>query len=121
MTDHAIRLLELLELPYRKLLLCTGDMTFTSAKTYDLEVFSAGQDRWLEVSSISNLTTYQANRMKLRFKDSYKKNQLAHTLNGSALALPRILAALIENYQQADGVILVPKVLQAYMGIEVIR
>lgn len=120
MTNHAIKLLGLLELPYRKLVLCTGDMTFTSAKTYDLEVFSAGQDRWLEVSSISNLTTYQANRMKLRFRDKQKKTQLAHTLNGSALALPRIVAAFLENHQQKDGNIRIPEALRSYVGKEIL-
>ncbi|MEM6766555.1 MAG: serine--tRNA ligase [Bacteroidota bacterium] len=114
MTNHVAGLLEALKLPYRKLILCTGDATFTSAKTYDMEVFSAGQERWLEVSSISNFETFQTNRLKLRFKNSNKKTQLAHSLNGSALALPRILAAILENNQQEDGSISVPEVLRPY-------
>jgi seryl-tRNA synthetase len=112
-------LLQKLELPYRVLRLCGGDMGFTSALTYDMEVFSAGQDRWLEVSSVSNFETYQANRLKLRFKGEDKKTQLAHTLNGSALALPRIVAALLENNQMADG-IRMPKVLVPYLGFDTI-
>jgi len=119
MVAHVSGLLDALELPYHKLLLCTGDMSFTSAKTYDMEVYSAGQGRWLEVSSISNFETYQANRLKLRFKDG-KKSRILHTLNGSALALPRIVAALLENNQQADGSIRIPKVLQAYTGFDTI-
>ena len=101
----------------RTLLLCGGDMSFTSAMTYDLEVFAAGQKKWLEVSSVSNFETFQANRLRLRFKDANKKTQLAHTLNGSALGLARILAAIIENYQTPDGII-VPEVLRAYTGFE---
>lgn len=119
MTNYVCSLLEALELPYRKLLLCGGDMGFTSAKTYDLEVFSAAQKRWLEVSSISNFETFQSNRMKIRYKDEENKNVLLHTLNGSALALPRIYAALLENNQSADG-ILIPKALQSYTGFELI-
>ncbi|MEM7654589.1 MAG: serine--tRNA ligase [Bacteroidota bacterium] len=118
MTAHSESLLKELGLPFRRLLLCTGDMSFTSAKTYDLEVFSAGQDRWLEVSSISNFETYQTNRLKLRFRDDKKKTRLAHSLNGSALALPRIVASLLENNQQADGSILIPEVLQAFTGFD---
>ena len=118
MTAHSDSLLKDLGLPFRRLLLCTGDMSFTSAKTYDLEVFSAGQGRWLEVSSISNFETYQTNRLKLRFRDDKKKTRLAHSLNGSALALPRIVASLLENNQQADGSILVPEVLQAFTGFD---
>jgi seryl-tRNA synthetase len=110
-------LLEKLELPYRKLLLCGGDMGVNSAMTYDMEVFSAAQQRWLEVSSVSNFETYQANRLKLRFKNAEGKTQLLHTLNGSALALPRIVAAILENNQQADK-IMVPKVLQRYTGFD---
>ncbi len=106
-------LLEKLELPYRKLLLCGGDMGFNSATTYDMEVFSAAQQRWLEVSSVSNFETYQANRLKLRYKNKEGKMQLLHTLNGSALALPRILASILENNQTPDG-IRVPKVLVPY-------
>ncbi|RMG19164.1 MAG: serine--tRNA ligase [Bacteroidetes bacterium] len=111
-------LLDSLELPYRQLNLCTGDLGFTSAKTYDLEVFSAGQGRWLEVSSVSNFESYQTNRMKLRYRDEQNKIHLAHSLNGSALALPRIVAALLENFQQADGSIGIPAVLQPYTGFE---
>lgn len=118
MTRHSEGLLEALELPYRRLLLCTGDMSFTSAKTYDLEVFSGGQEMWLEVSSVSNFETYQTNRLKLRFRDENKKTRLTHSLNGSALALPRIVAALLENNQQADGSILIPEVLRKYTGFD---
>lgn len=118
MSQHAASLLNDLGLPYRKLLLCTGDMSFTSAKTFDFEVLSAGQDRWLEVSSVSNFETYQSNRLKLRYRDENKKTQLAHTLNGSALALPRIMAAILENNQQADGSILIPEVLRSYTGFD---
>jgi seryl-tRNA synthetase len=119
MCAHIEGLLEALELPYRRLLLCTGDMSFTSAKTYDMEVWSAAQERWLEVSSASNFETYQTNRLKCRYrKPEDKKTELAHSLNGSALALPRILAALLENNQQADGSILIPKVLQPYTGFD---
>ncbi len=120
MTNHVAGLLEALKLPYRKLILCTGDATFTSAKTYDMEVFSAGQERWLEVSSISNFETYQTNRLKLRFRNADKKTQLAHSLNGSALALPRILAAILENNQQEDGSIAVPEVLRPYTQFDII-
>lgn len=118
MTEHSESLLTALELPFHRLLLCTGDMSFASAKTYDLEVFSAGQERWLEVSSISNFETFQANRLKLRYKDEDKKTRLLHTLNGSALALPRIVAALLENNQQADQSIRIPTVLQSYTGFD---
>ncbi|MGV6862484.1 MAG: serine--tRNA ligase [Putridiphycobacter sp.] len=117
MVGYVESLLKKLELPYRKLKLCGGDLGFTSALTYDLEVYSAAQKRWLEVSSISNFETFQANRLKLRFKDENKKNRLAHTLNGSALALPRILASLLENNQTEDG-IKVPKVLVPYTGFD---
>ncbi len=118
MVEHVKGLLEKLELPYRILRLCGGDMGFTSALTYDFEVYSAAQERWLEVSSVSNFETYQANRLKLRYKVD-GKTQLLHTLNGSALALPRILASILENNQTADG-IKVPKVLQAFCGFEMI-
>lgn len=119
MCNHVTGLLDMLALPYRKLLLCTGDMSFTSAKTYDLEVYSAAQGRWLEVSSVSNFETFQANRLKCRFRGTEdKKTQLVHTLNGSALALPRIVASILENYQQADGSILIPTVLQPYTGFD---
>ncbi len=113
-------LLEQLELPYRKLLLCGGDMGFTSAMTYDMEVFSAAQQRWLEVSSVSNFETYQANRLKLRYRNKDGKTQLLHTLNGSALALPRIVAAILENNQTKEG-IRIPKVLTNYTGFDMIH
>ncbi len=120
MKQHVQGLLEKLELPYRILKLCGGDMGFTSALTYDLEVFSAAQKRWLEVSSVSNFETYQSNRLKLRFKVKDQKNKLlAHTLNGSALALPRIVAALLENNQREGGAwIHIPEVLQPYTRFE---
>lgn len=119
MTTYVESLLEALEFPYRRLLLCTGDMSFTSAKTYDLEVWSAAQERWLEVSSVSNFETYQTNRLKLRFRSGdSKKPQLAHSLNGSALALPRIVAALLENHQQADSSIRIPEALRPYTGFD---
>jgi seryl-tRNA synthetase len=121
MVNHVKSLLEKLELPYRILRLCGGDMGFTSALTYDFEVWSGGQERWLECSSVSNFETYQANRLKLRYKNADKKTQLLHTLNGSALALPRILAALLENNQQADGTVRVPAVLVPYCGFDVIE
>ncbi len=117
MCAHVENLLRKLELPFRKLLLCGGDISFNAALCYDMEVYSAGQQRWLEVSSVSNFETYQANRMSLRFKDAQKKTVLPHTLNGSALALPRIVAALLENNQTPDGV-KIPKVLQPYCGFE---
>jgi len=121
MVKHVTTLVEKLELPYRILRLCGGDMSFTSALTYDFEVFSAAQKMWLEVSSVSNFESFQANRLKLRYRDeATKKPQLAHTLNGSALALPRIVAALLENNQTADG-IRVPKVLVPYCGFELIN
>ena len=119
MCAHVESLLNQLELPYRKLRLCGGDMGFTSALTYDYEVYSAAQKKWLEVSSVSNFETYQANRLKLRFKDENNKKLLAHTLNGSALALPRILAALLENNQTENGITL-PKVLKNYLSFELI-
>ncbi|MDX9704383.1 MAG: serine--tRNA ligase [Weeksellaceae bacterium] len=117
MVNHVKSLLEDLELPYRILRLCGGDMGFTSALTYDFEVFSAAQEKWLEVSSVSNFETFQANRLKLRFK-SDGKNELCHTLNGSALALPRIMASLLENHQQTDGSIQIPEKLRAYTGFD---
>jgi seryl-tRNA synthetase len=120
MLQHAVGLVKKLELPYRVLKLCGGDMSFTSALTYDIEVYSAAQQRWLEVSSVSNFESYQANRLALRFKEKgEKKTQLAHTLNGSALALPRIVAALLENNQTKEG-IRVPGVLQPYTGFDLI-
>jgi len=119
MVKHVASILNQLELPYRILRLCGGDLSFTSSLTYDFEVYSAGQKRWLEVSSVSNFESFQANRLKLRFKNNEGKSQLCHTLNGSALALPRIFAALIENNQTSDG-IKIPKVLQAYTGFDII-
>ncbi len=118
MINYVMGLLDELGLPYRQLLLCTGDTGFTSAKTYDMEVYSAAQGRWLEVSSVSNFETFQANRLKLRYRGEDNKTQVAHTLNGSALALPRIMAALLENNQQADGSIVIPEVLRPYTGFD---
>ncbi len=116
MVDHVEQLVVSLGLPYRILQLCGGDLSFTSALTYDFEVYAGAQKKWLEVSSVSNFESYQANRLKLRFKEpKEKKTQLAHTLNGSALALPRIMAAILENYQNPDG-IRIPEVLRPYMG-----
>lgn len=120
MVDHVKGLLEKLELQYRILRLCGGDLGFTSAITYDFEVYSAAQEKWLEVSSVSLFETFQANRLKLRFRGEDKKTQLCHTLNGSALALPRIVAALMENHQNADGSIAVPGALRSYVGMDVI-
>jgi seryl-tRNA synthetase len=117
MIDHVESLLNLLGLPYRIIRLCGKDMSFASALTYDFEVFSAAQERWLEVSSVSNFETFQTSRMMLRYRDENKKPQLAHTLNGSALALPRIVAALLENNQQADHIV-IPDVLIPYTGFE---
>lgn len=119
MVDHVKSILRELELPYRILRLCGGDMGFTAALTYDFEVYSTAQQRWLEISSVSNFETYQSNRLKLRFRDDQKKNQMAHTLNGSALALPRVLAGILENYQTTDG-IRIPKVLVPYTGFDLI-
>jgi seryl-tRNA synthetase len=120
MVNHVERLVQSLELPYRILRLCGGDMGFASAITYDFEVYSAAQGRWLEVSSVSNFENFQANRMKCRYKDANGKTQLVHTLNGSSLALPRILAAILENHQTPEG-IKVPKVLQTYFGSHIIE
>ena len=117
MVAHVQDILKELELPYRILRLCGGDLTFASALTYDFEVFSAAQERWLEVSSVSNFESFQSNRLKLRFKNSNGKNELAHTLNGSSLALPRILASILENYQTEDG-IRIPEVLIPYTGFD---
>ena len=119
MVHHVERLLQFLELPYRILRLCGGDMSFTSALTYDFEVYSAAQQKWLEVSSVSNFETFQTNRMKIRYKDENGKTQLLHSLNGSSLALPRIVAALLENNQADDGIHL-PKVLHSYFGAAMI-
>ena len=109
-----------LQLPFRIVKLCGGDLSFTSALTYDLEVFSMAQEKWLEVSSVSNFETFQANRLKVRFKDSDGKIRLAHTLNGSALALPRIMAALLENNQTEEGIV-IPEILQPYTGFSIIN
>ena len=120
MSEHVAGILKKLELPFRRLLLCGGDMGFNSAMTYDFEVFSAAQQRWLEVSSVSNFETFQVNRLKLRYKNKEGKTQLLHTLNGSALALPRIVAAILENNQAPEG-IKIPKVLVPWMGFEWIQ
>ncbi|MBU2949903.1 serine--tRNA ligase [Tamlana agarivorans] len=119
MVSHVKGILEELKLPYRILRLCGGDLGFTSALTYDFELFSTAQDRWLEISSVSNFETFQANRLKLRFKNSDGKNELAHTLNGSSLALPRVLAGILENYQTEAGIV-VPEILQPYTGFKII-
>lgn len=119
MKDHVQGLLDKLELPWHILRLCGGDMSFTSAITFDFEVWSAAQERWLEVSSVSNFETYQANRLKCRYRGDDKKTHLCHTLNGSALALPRIMAALLENHQTPEG-IRIPKALQPYTGFDII-
>lgn len=118
MVDHVKELVRKLKLPFRIVRLCGGDLGFTSALTFDFEVYSAAQERWLEVSSVSNFETYQSNRLKLRFRKGQEKPQLAHTLNGSALALPRIMAALIENNQNPEGNIVIPEVLQKYTGFD---
>lgn len=120
MLAHVENLLVKLELPYRILRLCGGDISFTAALCYDFEVYSEAQKRWLEVSSVSNFDTYQANRLQCRYRDSEKKIHLCHTLNGSALALPRIVAALLEDFQTPEG-IRIPKALQPYMGCDMIR
>ncbi|HRB71237.1 serine--tRNA ligase [Flavobacterium sp. WV_118_3] len=120
MVEHVKTLLQELKLPYRILRLCGGDMGFTSALTYDFEVFSTAQDRWLEISSVSNFETFQANRLKLRFRDKDGKNHLAHTLNGSSLALPRVLAGILENYQTPEGIV-IPEVLRPYTGFDIIN
>ncbi len=119
MLAHVQGLLTQLELPYRILKLCTGDLGFCAAMTYDLEVFSVAQNKWLEVSSVSNFETFQSNRLALRYKDKYRKSHLLHTLNGSGLALPRVLAALLELNQTKEGIV-VPKVLQPYTGFSII-
>lgn len=118
MVEHVKDILNELQLPYRILRLCGGDMGFTSALTYDFEVFSTAQDRWLEISSVSNFETYQANRLKLRFRGK-DGTQLAHTLNGSSLALPRVLAGILENYQTPEGIV-IPEVLRPYCGFDII-
>jgi len=119
MVHYVEGLVEKLELPWRTLRLCGGDMSFTSALTFDIEVYSAAQQRWLEVSSVSNFESYQANRLKCRYRSADKKIELCHTLNGSALALPRIVAALLENNQTPEG-IRIPKALIPYTGFEII-
>ena len=119
MVEHVKTILEELKLPYRILRLCAGDLGFTAALTYDFEVFSTAQDRWLEISSVSNFETFQANRLKLRFKNAEGKSELAHTLNGSSLALPRVLAGILENYQTDEG-IQIPEVLIPYTGFSMI-
>lgn len=119
MVSHIEGLLKKLELPYRILRLCGGDMSFTAALCFDFEVFSEAQERWLEVSSVSNFDTYQANRLKCRYRNADKKTELCHTLNGSALALPRIMAALLENYQTPEGIV-IPEVLRPYCGFDII-
>jgi seryl-tRNA synthetase len=120
MVEHVKTILDELKLPYRVLRLCGGDMGFASALTYDFEVYSTAQDRWLEISSVSNFETFQANRLKLRFRDKEGKNLLAHTLNGSSLALPRVLAGLLENYQTPEGIV-IPEVLRPYTGFDIIN
>ena len=117
---YAEGLLEKLKLPYRTLLMCTGDMGFTQSKKYDLEVWSPGQQRWLEVSSCSNFGSYQARRMQLRYRNDKEKTEMAHTLNGSGLALPRIVASILETYQNEQGDVVLPDVLVPFMGKEII-
>ena len=120
MKDQIKSIIEKLELPFRIITLCGGDLGFTSALTYDFEIFSPAQDKWLEVSSVSNFETFQSNRLKIRYRNSEGKTNLAHTLNGSSLALPRVLATIIENFQTEDG-INIPKVLQPYTGFSIIK
>ena len=119
MVEHVKTILNELQLPYRILRLCGGDLGFTSAITYDFEVYSTAQEKWLEISSVSNFETFQANRLKLRFRNSEGKTQLVHTLNGSSLALPRVLAGILENYQTPEGIV-VPEVLRKYTGFDLI-
>jgi serine--tRNA ligase len=120
MVEHVKGILNELKLPYRILRLCGGDLGFTSAITYDFEVYSTAQEKWLEISSVSNFETFQANRLKLRYKDAEGKNRLVHTLNGSSLALPRVLAGILENYQTPEGIV-VPEVLRKYTGFDLIN
>jgi seryl-tRNA synthetase len=120
MVAHVESIVASLGLPYRILRLCGGDMSFTSALTYDFEVYSEAQQRWLEVSSVSNFESFQSNRLKLRYRDENRKNQLCHTLNGSSLALPRIVAALLENNQTSEG-IRIPEALIPYTGFDIIK
>ena len=119
MVEHVKGIMNELKLPYRILRLCGGDMGFTSALTYDFEVYSTAQEKWLEISSVTNFETFQANRLKLRFRNSEGKTQLAHTLNGSSLALPRVLAGILENYQTPEGIV-IPEVLRKYTGFDII-
>jgi seryl-tRNA synthetase len=119
MVEHVKAILRELQLPFRVIRLCGGDLGFTSALTYDFEVFSTAQDRWLEISSVSNFETFQSNRLKLRYKDENNKTRLAHTLNGSALALPRVVAGILENCQTDNG-IRIPEALIPYTGFELI-
>ena len=120
MVEHVKGILNELKLPYRILRLCGGDLGFTSTITYDFEVYSTAQEKWLEISSVSNFETFQANRLKLRFRNSEGKPQLAHTLNGSSLALPRVLAGILENYQTPEGIV-IPEVLRKYTGVDIIK
>ena len=120
MVEHVKGILNELNLPYRILRLCGGDLGFTSAITYDFEVYSTAQEKWLEISSVSNFETFQANRLKLRFRNAEGKPQLAHTLNGSSLALPRVLAGILENYQTPEGIV-IPEVLRKYTGFDIIK
>lgn len=120
MVEHVKGILNELKLPYRILRLCGGDLGFTSAITYDFEVYSTAQEKWLEISSVSNFETFQANRLKLRFRNAEGKPQLAHTLNGSSLALPRVLAGILENYQTPKGIV-IPEVLRKYTGFDIIK
>lgn len=120
MIEHVKGILNELKLPYRILRLCGGDLGFTSAITYDFEVYSTAQEKWLEISSVSNFETFQANRLKLRFRNAEGKPQLAHTLNGSSLALPRVLAGILENYQTPEGIV-IPEVLRKYTGFDIIN
>ena len=120
MVEHVKGILNELKLPYRILRLCGGDLGFTSAITYDFEVYSTAQEKWLEISSVSNFETFQANRLKLRFRNAEGKPQLAHTLNGSSLALPRVLAGILENYQTSEGIV-IPEVLRKYTGFDIIK
>ena len=122
MTNQAEKILQELKLPYRRIVLCTGDMGFSAAKTYDIEVWLPSYNNYKEISSCSNCVDFQARRMKLRFKDIDGKNKYVHTLNGSGLAIDRLWAAVIENYQQIDGSIIIPNVLQPYLnGIKIIK
>ena len=120
MKDQIKGIIENLELPFRIITLCGGDLGFTSALTYDFEIYSPAQEKWLEVSSVSNFETFQSNRLKIRYRNAQGKTSLVHTLNGSSLALPRVLATILENFQTKDG-IMIPKVLQEYTGFSIIK